>query len=52
MTFEFRCFQSGCEFMVRADSEEEVIHLVQEHAESRHGMELDGGTIAEEIERT
>ena len=52
MSFEFRCFQSGCEFVVRADSEDEVVHLVQEHAQWRHEMELDGETIGEQIERT
>ena len=52
MVFEFSCFQSGCEFMVRADSKDEVVHLVQEHAQRRHGVELDRETIAEQIERT
>ena len=52
MSSEFRCFQSGCELMVRADSEDEVVHLVQEHAQWRHEIELDGETIEEQIERT
>ena len=52
MASEFRCFQSGCEFMVRAESEDEVVHLVQEHARWRHEMELDGETIAAQIDPT
>ena len=52
MSFEFRCFQSGCEFMVRADSEDEVVPLVQEHAQRRHEIGLDGEIIEEQIERT
>ena len=52
MPFEFSCFQSGCEFMVRADSEDEIVHLVQEHAQWRHEIELDQEAIAEQIERT
>jgi predicted small metal-binding protein len=52
MARQFECFQDGCNFMVRADSEEEVVHLVQEHAQSAHGISIDEETVVEEIERT
>ncbi|WP_083861947.1 DUF1059 domain-containing protein [Halogeometricum pallidum] len=51
MPSQFECFQDGCNFMVRADSDEEVVHLVREHAQFTHDITLDADTIEEEIER-
>ena len=50
MSFRFECFQDGCSFMVRADSDEEVVHLVQEHAQYTHDIDLDRESIEPEIE--
>ncbi|MFC4359047.1 DUF1059 domain-containing protein [Halobium salinum] len=50
MPSKFECFQDGCNFMVRADSDDEVVHLVQEHAQFTHDLTLDDETIAAEIE--
>ncbi|MFC6724935.1 DUF1059 domain-containing protein [Halobium palmae] len=52
MPAQFECFQDGCNFMVRADSDEEVVHLVQEHAQFVHDISLDSDTIESEIEQT
>ena len=51
MAVKFECFQSGCEFTVGADSEDEVVHLVREHARRRHDLALDRESIADETER-
>ncbi|MFC5972185.1 DUF1059 domain-containing protein [Halomarina salina] len=52
MPHEFECFQDGCNFGVRADSEDEVVHLVKEHAEYVHDLDIDRGAIVSEIETT
>lgn len=52
MPHEFECFQDGCTFHVRADTEDEVVHLVQAHAEYNHGLELDREAIEREIRST
>lgn len=51
MPSQFECFQDGCSFLIRADSDEEVVHLVQEHARFTHDITLDEETIEGEIER-
>ena len=40
MAKQFECTQEGCEFAVRSEDEGEVIHVVREHAETRHGMSI------------
>jgi predicted small metal-binding protein len=50
MPYEFECFQSGCSFMLRADSEDEIVRLVQKHADEEHGLDIDTGAIESEIE--
>lgn len=42
MTVEFRCRDVGvsCRGVVKADTAEELIHKVKEHAEKAHGVEL------------
>lgn len=50
MAFQFECFQSGCSFMVRADSREEVVRLVKVHAEEEHDLSLESEAIESEIE--
>lgn len=50
MPSKFECFQDGCNFMVQADSDDEIVHLVQEHAQFAHDLTLDDETIAGEIE--
>lgn len=50
MAFQFQCFQTGCSFMVRADSREEVVRLVTVHAEEEHDLSLEEEAIESEIE--
>jgi predicted small metal-binding protein len=52
MPHEFECFQEGCTFSVRADTADEVVHLVQTHAQYNHGLELDREAIEGEIRPT
>jgi predicted small metal-binding protein len=52
MAREFECYQSGCEFMVRADTAEEVVRLVREHAREQHGLTLDREDIEAAIEQS
>jgi predicted small metal-binding protein len=50
MAQQFECYQEGCEFMVRADTSEEVVALVQQHAKDVHGLELAAEDIQSEVE--
>jgi len=50
MAHKFECFQSGCSFMVRADSEDEIVRLVKIHAEEEHDLEIERDAVREEIE--
>lgn len=49
MPLKFECYQDGCNFAVRADSSEEVVRLVQTHAEAEHGLTLAPEDIEREI---
>jgi predicted small metal-binding protein len=40
MTNRFDCTQEDCHFSVASDDEGEVIHVVREHAQDRHGMSV------------
>lgn len=52
MAFQFECFQSGCSFLVRADSREAVVRLVTFHADEAHDLSLEDDAIESERERT
>jgi predicted small metal-binding protein len=52
MSVQFECYQSGCDFLVRADTEDELVHLVQEHAERTHGLSIEHDAIVSEMDRT
>jgi predicted small metal-binding protein len=52
MPLQFECFQDGCNFMVRADTDDEIVHLVQEHAQYAHDISIDAETVEAEIVRT
>jgi len=39
MALQFQCFQSGCSFMVRADTSAEIVRLVTTvHAQEEHDL--------------
>lgn len=40
MTTQFSCTQEGCHFSVSSDDEGEIIHVVRDHAQDRHGMSV------------
>jgi predicted small metal-binding protein len=50
MARQFECYQEGCEFMVRADTTDEVVALVRQHAMDVHGLELAAEDIQPEVE--
>ena len=50
MAHKFECFQSGCSFMVRADTRDEIRRLVKIHAEEEHDLSLEDEAIEEQIE--
>ncbi|NHN59869.1 MULTISPECIES: DUF1059 domain-containing protein [Halorussus] len=52
MPYEFECFQSGCNFMVRADTEDEIVRLVEKHAADEHDLDIEDDAIRDEIEST
>ncbi len=51
MAFKFECFQDGCPFLVRADSTDEIVNLVENHAAYAHDLEIERDAIEPEIER-
>jgi predicted small metal-binding protein len=51
MTVKFECYQTGCDFMIRADTEDELVPLVQEHAERTHGLSIERDAIVAETEQ-
>lgn len=48
MAYEFECFQSGCNFMVRADSKDEIVSLVKKHAAEQHDLDIEDEAIESE----
>ena len=36
----------GCEAVVRADTEEEILHIAAQHAVEAHGLTVDDGLVA------
>lgn len=52
MAQEFECTQQDCDFMVRANDEDEVINMVQEHAQEKHGMSMDRMDVQGAIEQS
>jgi predicted small metal-binding protein len=40
-----------CDFMVRANDENEVIDMVQEHAREQHGMSMDRNDVQNGIQQ-
>ncbi|WP_435155563.1 DUF1059 domain-containing protein [Haladaptatus sp. DFWS20] len=51
MAQQFECTQMDCDFMVRADDENEVVEMVQEHAQNKHGMSMDRNDIQGAIQQ-
>jgi len=50
MANQFECTQDGCDFMVRANSEDEVIQHVREHAQDKHGMSMQAADVRSGME--
>ncbi|WP_254762227.1 DUF1059 domain-containing protein [Natrinema marinum] len=50
MAYKFECFQDGCSFLVRADSTDEIVHLVDKHAAYAHDLDIERDAIEPEIE--
>ncbi|MFH5799580.1 DUF1059 domain-containing protein [Haladaptatus sp. DYF46] len=51
MAQQFECTQQDCEFMVRANDEQEIVDMVQEHAREKHGMSMDRNDVQGAIEQ-
>jgi predicted small metal-binding protein len=52
MAQQFECTQQDCEFMVRANDEQEIVDMVQEHAQEKHGMSMDRNDVQGAIEQS
>ena len=35
----------GCDFQVRSEDQDEVVNMVQEHAQQKHGMAVDRSDV-------
>ena len=51
MAYQFECPQQGCEFMVRANDEDEVVDVAQEHARDKHGMSMSRDDIQGNVQQ-
>ncbi|SEO54697.1 Protein of unknown function [Halogranum amylolyticum] len=47
MAKQFECTMEDCDFMIRANEEGEVIHIVREHAQDKHGMSISDKDVRE-----
>lgn len=45
MAKQFECPQDDCQFMIRANEENEIVSHVRDHAQDKHGMSMDRGDI-------
>lgn len=52
MAYQFECTQPNCDFMVRANTEDELVQVVREHADRRHDLTLDRGDVTAGMEET
>lgn len=50
MAHQFECTQPNCDFMVRANTEDELVDVVQNHAQNKHNLTLDRGDITAGME--
>ena len=50
MANQFECPENGCDFMVRADDEREIIDMVERHAQNKHGMSMDESDIRDQMQ--
>jgi predicted small metal-binding protein len=51
MVKQVSCREAGmdCDFLVRDENEDELIELVQRHAENTHGMEMSRSDVREYV---
>lgn len=45
MAHQYTCEMEGCAFQVRSEDQNEVVNLVQEHAQQKHGMAVDRSDV-------
>ena len=50
MAHRFGCPQEGCSFAVESNDEGEIVHMVRDHAEDRHGMSMSDKDIRKNIQ--
>ena len=50
MAHRFGCPMEGCSFAVESDDDGEIVHMVRDHAEDRHGMSMSDKDIRKNIQ--
>ena len=50
MAHRFGCPMEGCSFAVESDDDGEIVHVVRDHAEDRHGMSMSDKEIRKNIQ--
>ena len=45
MAYQYACQMDGCDFQVRSEDQNEVVNMVQEHAQQKHGMAIDRSDV-------
>ena len=45
MAHQYSCGMDGCDFQVRSEDENEVVDMVQEHAQNKHGTSMDRSDV-------
>lgn len=47
---QFECGAPHCEFLVRANDDDEIVDIVQRHAEEKHDRAIDEDRVRSRIE--
>jgi predicted small metal-binding protein len=47
---EFECGAPNCDFLVRANDEDEIVAVVRRHAREKHDRNVDADHVRERIE--
>lgn len=45
MANQYTCQMDNCAFQVRSEDQDEVVNMVQEHAQQKHGMAIDRSDV-------
>lgn len=51
MAYQFTCTAEDCAFQIRANERDEVIDIVQEHADEMHSLDMSRGDVRDGLQQ-